>query len=65
MGGFREGFEGSQDHDLVLRCSERLRRDQIVHIPRVLYHWRVHPESTAGGAQAKPYTVKAAERADH
>ena len=63
VGGFREGFEGSQDHDLVLRCSERLHRDQIVHIPRVLYHWRVHPESTAGGAQAKPYTVKAAERA--
>jgi GT2 family glycosyltransferase len=63
VGGFREGFEGSQDHDLVLRCSEQLRRDQIVHIPRVLYHWRVHPQSTAGGAKAKPYTVQAAERA--
>ena len=63
LGGFREGLEGSQDHDLVLRCSEQLRREQIVHIPRVLYHWRVHPESTAGGAKAKPYTVKAAERA--
>ena len=63
VGGFREGFEGSQDHDLVLRCSELLRRDQIVHLPRVLYHWRVHPQSTAGGAKAKPYTVQAAERA--
>ena len=63
LGGFREGFEGSQDHDLVLRCSEKLQRDQVVHIPRVLYHWRVHPDSTAGGAQAKPYTVQAAERA--
>ena len=63
VGGFREGFEGSQDHDLVLRCSEQLRREQIVHIPRVLYHWRVHPQSTAGGAKAKPYTVQAAERA--
>lgn len=63
LGGFREGFEGSQDHDLVLRCSEQLRREQIVHIPRVLYHWRVHPQSTAGGAKAKPYTVQAAERA--
>ena len=63
LGGFREGFEGSQDHDLVLRCSEQLRREQIVHIPRVLYHWRVHRESTAGGAKAKPYTVQAAERA--
>ena len=63
LGGFREGFEGSQDHDLVLRCSEKLQRNQVVHIPRVLYHWRVHPASTAGGAQAKPYTVQAAERA--
>ena len=63
VGGFREGFEGSQDHDLVLRCSEQLQREQIVHIPRILYHWRVHRESTAGGAKAKPYTVQAAERA--
>lgn len=63
LGGFREGFEGSQDYDLVLRCSEQLRREQIVHIPRVLYHWRVHPESTAGGASAKPYAVQAAEQA--
>ena len=63
VGGFREGLEGSQDHDLALRCSAQLRREQIVHIPRVLYHWRVHPQSTAGGAKAKPYTVQAAERA--
>ena len=63
VGGFRKGLEGSQDHDLVLRCSEQLRREQIVHIPRVLYHWRVHPQSTAGGANAKPYTVQSAERA--
>lgn len=63
VGGFRQGFEGSQDHDLVLRCSEQLQREQIVHIPRVLYHWRVHPQSTAGGSKAKPYAVQAAERA--
>jgi glycosyltransferase involved in cell wall biosynthesis len=63
VGGFREGFEGSQDHDLVLRCSEQLKRDQIFHIPRVLYHWRVHPKSTAGGASAKPYAIQAGERA--
>jgi glycosyltransferase involved in cell wall biosynthesis len=63
VGGFREGFEGSQDHDLVLRCSEQLRREQIVHIPRVLYHWRVHPDSTAAGTKAKPYTLKASMRA--
>ncbi len=63
LGGFREGLEGSQDYDLVLRCSEQVHRVQIVHIPRVLYHWRVHPQSTASGAIAKPYTVQAAERA--
>lgn len=67
VGGFREGYEGSQDYDLVLRCSDRLRPDQIVRIPRVLYHWRVHAESTAAGSKAKPYAQIAAERAlvDH
>lgn len=63
LGGFRLGLEGSQDHDLALRCSEQLQREQIVHIPRILYQWRVHPESTAGGAKAKPYTQTAAHRA--
>jgi len=41
VGGFRQGFDGSQDHDLVLRVTERTHR--IVHIPEVLYHWRVVP----------------------
>ena len=41
VGGFREGFEGSQDYDLALRCSERLRGGQIRHIPQILYHWRM------------------------
>ena len=63
VGAFRQGFEGSQDHDLVLRCSEQLGRHQIVHIPRVLYHWRVHPQSTASGVSAKSYAVESAERA--
>jgi glycosyltransferase involved in cell wall biosynthesis len=67
VGGFREGYEGSQDYDLVLRCSDRLQPEQIVRIPRVLYHWRVHAESTAGGSKAKPYAQIAAEKAltDH
>jgi glycosyltransferase involved in cell wall biosynthesis len=47
VGGFRVGLEGSQDWDLVLRCIERVEARQIRHIPRVLYHWRVHGESTA------------------
>ncbi|WP_295692231.1 glycosyltransferase [Lapillicoccus sp.] len=61
LGGFRTGFDGSQDHDLVLRVTERARR--IVHIPEILYHWRVVPGSTAGNAQAKPYAATAGMRA--
>lgn len=45
IGGFRYGFDGSQDYDLALRCVQRLKGDQIHHIPRVLYHWRIHDES--------------------
>jgi len=67
VGGFREGYEGSQDYDLALRCVERLEPRQIHHIPRVLYHWRIHEQSTANGLAAKPYAVVAGERAlnDH
>lgn len=67
VGGFRVGYEGAQDHDLTLRCSRQLRREQILHLPRVLYHWRVHAGSTATGAEAKPYSCGAAQRvvADH
>ncbi|WP_125774512.1 glycosyltransferase family 2 protein [Antribacter gilvus] len=61
VGGFREGFEGSQDHDLVLRVTERARR--VVHVPEVLYHWRVVEGSTAGDENAKPYTWEAGRRA--
>jgi glycosyltransferase involved in cell wall biosynthesis len=58
-GGFRQGYEGSQDWDLMLRCIERVRPDQIVHLPHVLYHWRVHSASTASSVSAKPYVVEA------
>jgi glycosyltransferase involved in cell wall biosynthesis len=61
VGGFHEGFEGSQDHDLVLRVTERAR--QVVHIPRVLYHWRVIPGSAAGDPHAKPYAWVAGVKA--
>ncbi|RYF58401.1 MAG: glycosyltransferase, partial [Comamonadaceae bacterium] len=54
VGGFRKGLEGSQDWDLVLRCMERVQPAQIVHIPRVLYHWRIHAQSTAKSMKAKP-----------
>ncbi len=63
IGGFREGFEGSQDYDLALRAIDHLTPEQIVHIPRVLYHWRVIPESTASSTDAKPYALDAARRA--
>ncbi len=60
-GGFRPGFEGSQDYDLVLRVTERTQR--IEHVPRVLYHWRIHPESTAAGGTSKRYAFEAGRRA--
>lgn len=63
VGGFHEGFEGSQDHDLILRCSERLRATQIHHIPKVLYHWRAVAGSTALGRGAKDYASAAGVRA--
>ncbi len=63
IGGFRQGFEGSQDHDLALRCIESLTTDQIIHIPRVLYHWRVHASSTAQSPDAKPYAILAGQKA--
>jgi GT2 family glycosyltransferase len=62
VGGFREGYEGSQDWDLVLRVLEIVRPDQVVHVPHVLYHWRVHPDSTASSLSAKPYVVEASRR---
>ena len=65
VGGFRTGFEGSQDYDLILRVTERART--IAHIPEVLYHWRAIPGSAANQHDAKPYALISAERAvkDH
>jgi O-antigen biosynthesis protein len=63
VGGFRAGFEGAQDHDLALRCTEGLNAQQVVHIPHVLYHWRQHDGSTARRGAAKPYAVQAGLRA--
>lgn len=62
VGGFRKGLEGSQDWDLVIRCAEEVEAAQIRHVPRVLYHWRVHEESTARSMDAKPYAAIAGER---
>jgi GT2 family glycosyltransferase len=62
-GGFRAGFEGSQDHDLILRCIERLEPSRIRHIPKVLYHWRAIEGSTAFARDAKDYASLAGSRA--
>ena len=63
LGGLREGLEGAQDWDLVLRATEQLEPEQIVHVPHVLYHWRAHAASTAEAGAAKPYAWEAGRRA--
>ena len=63
VGGFRPGYEGSQDYDLALRCVLKLLPTQIVHIPRVLYHWRISPGSTALSPNEKSYAQLAGHRA--
>jgi glycosyltransferase involved in cell wall biosynthesis len=62
-GGFRKGMEGSQDHDLVLRCSEVLTPNEIGHVPKVLYHWRAIRGSTALERDLKDYAAAAGLRA--
>lgn len=66
LGGFRKEYDGAQDYDILLRMSETT--DKIVHIPKILYHWRVHELSTAkSGGTAKPYAYEAGIKAleDH
>jgi len=62
LGGFREGYEGSQDWDLAMRVSERIGSDRIRHIPHMLYHWRAIRGSAARGAAEKRYTSTAQRR---
>jgi O-antigen biosynthesis protein len=67
LGGFRKGYEGSQDWDLILRAIEKIPPGAIRHIPKLLYHWRATPGSTALQLAEKSYPVDAARRAlaDH
>jgi GT2 family glycosyltransferase len=60
-GGFRSAYDGSQDYDMALRVTEK--SDAVLHIPRMLYHWRRHPDSTAMRADAKPFTQAAGSKA--
>lgn len=61
VGGYRKEFDGSQDHDIVLRLTEKA--EKIVHIPRILYYWRVHSNSVAQNIEAKSYATDAGEHA--
>lgn len=63
IGGFRKGYEGSQDYDLVLRFTEKTTKERIKHIPKVLYYWRMLPTSTAVDQGSKGYAFKAGLRA--
>ncbi len=57
-GGFRPGYEGSQDYDLALRITEITKN--IKHLPAILYHWRMHKDSVSQNIHAKPYAFTAA-----
>lgn len=67
VGGFRRGVEGSQDHDLILRCLSHISKNAIIHVPRILYHWRKHDQSTASSSASKDYATQAGIKAlrDH
>ena len=61
VGGQRKEFDGAQDYDFILRCCEQAK--SIVHIPKILYHWRVHKASTADNPASKRYAFEAGKRA--
>lgn len=61
VGCYREAFDGSQDHDMVLRLTEKAKC--IVHVPKVLYYWRVHGESVSSSIENKSYAIDAGKRA--
>lgn len=61
VGAFREECNGSQDYDYILRCTRAANR--VEHIARILYHWRCHPNSTAGDPESKMYCYEAGKRA--
>ena len=63
VNGLRKGFDGSQDHDLALRISEIVPQDKVIHIPRILYHWRIIPGSSAMSIEEKPKAPEAGRKA--
>lgn len=63
IGGFREGYEGAQDYDLILRLMEKTTSQRILHIPKILYHWRQSSGSTSLDGSVKTYAQKSALQA--
>ena len=61
VGMLRKEYDGAQDYDFILRCCEQT--EHIAHVPKVLYHWRAHDNSTAGNPESKQYAVDAGKRA--
>lgn len=61
IGRLDSNYDGSQDHDFILRATEKA--NAVHHIPKILYHWRMHPSSTAMNPQSKMYCYKAGQKA--
>ncbi|MBR6626485.1 MAG: glycosyltransferase [Lachnospiraceae bacterium] len=70
--GFRKEYDGAQDYDLVLRATDRVLRElegyreanaSVIHVPKILYHWRCHDSSTAANPQSKLYAYEAGKKA--
>jgi len=57
LGGFGDKYNGAQDFDIIIRATENT--DKIIHIPKILYHWRINPNSTAMLCESKPYAYEA------
>lgn len=62
-GLYDDNYDGSQDHDMILRLTAAAKK--VVHVPKILYFWRIHPLSVASDISAKPYAITAGRRAVH
>lgn len=63
VGGFRQEYDGAQDYDFIFRCIEAVKPEEIYHVPKILYHWRCHEDSTAENPESKTYAFEAGKRA--
>lgn len=63
VGMLRKEFDGAQDYDFVFRCVEAVKDEEICHVPKILYHWRCHEDSTAENPESKTYAFEAGRRA--